>query len=77
MALRIYNTLSKKIEDFKPLNGKKVGFYLCGPTVNNLIHLGHARTYSTWDLIIRYLEFLGYNVPLYQTSLISPLMTRY
>jgi len=62
MALRIYNTLSKKIEDFKPLNGKKVGFYLCGPTVNNLIHLGHARTYSTWDLIIRYLEFLGYNV---------------
>jgi cysteinyl-tRNA synthetase len=64
MPLKIYNTLSKKIEEFKPLKGKKVGFYVCGPTVNNYTHIGHARTYITWDLISRYLLFLGYDLKL-------------
>lgn len=56
----IYNTLSAKKEEFKPISGKKVGFYICGPTVNNYIHIGHARSYIFWDLISRYLSFKGY-----------------
>ncbi|MFA5303179.1 MAG: cysteine--tRNA ligase [Candidatus Nanoarchaeia archaeon] len=64
MPLMIYNSLSKKIEEFKPLKGKKVGFYVCGPTVNNYTHIGHARTYITWDLVSRYLTFLDYEVKL-------------
>jgi cysteinyl-tRNA synthetase len=62
MPLMIYNTLSKKIEEFRPIKGKKVGFYFCGPTVNNYIHLGSAKSYIFWDFIIRYLSFLGYEV---------------
>ncbi|MDD4353235.1 MAG: cysteine--tRNA ligase [Candidatus Nanoarchaeia archaeon] len=64
MPLNIYNTLSKKVEEFKPINGKKIGFYMCGPTVNNYTHIGHARTYIIWDLVARYLSFLGYEVRL-------------
>ncbi|MDD2678534.1 MAG: cysteine--tRNA ligase [Candidatus Nanoarchaeia archaeon] len=60
MALMIYNTLNGKKEEFKPINGKKVGFYICGPTVNNHIHIGHARSYIFWDLISRYLSFQGF-----------------
>lgn len=62
MPLMIYNSLSKKIEEFKPLKGKKVGFYFCGPTVNNYIHLGSTKSYIFWDFLSRALEFLGYEV---------------
>lgn len=58
----IYNTLSRTKEVFKPLVEGKVGLYVCGPTVYSDSHLGHARPYITFDLLFRYLTFLGYKV---------------
>jgi len=60
--LFIYNTLSRKKEEFKPLVEGKVGLYVCGPTVYSDSHLGHARPFITFDLLFRYLNFLGYKV---------------
>jgi cysteinyl-tRNA synthetase len=60
--LKLYNTLFRKKEIFKPLRDKKVGFYLCGPTVYGPGHIGHARTYIAFDVIRRYLEHKGYKV---------------
>lgn len=60
--LFIYNTLSRKKELFKPLVEGKVGLYVCGPTVYSNSHLGHARPYVTFDLLYRYLTFLGNTV---------------
>ena len=50
--LRIYNTLSGKKETFKPLNGKRVNIFVCGPTVYNFAHIGNARTYIAFDIIV-------------------------
>jgi cysteinyl-tRNA synthetase len=58
----IYNTLSRSKEVFKPLVKGKVGLYVCGPTVYSDSHLGHARPNITFDLLFRYLTFLGYKV---------------
>ncbi len=58
----IYNTLTRKKEVFKPLVEGKVGLYVCGPTVYSDSHLGHARPNITFDLLFRYLKFLGYHV---------------
>ena len=58
----IHNTLSRKKEIFKPLIEGKVGLYVCGPTVYSDSHLGHARPFITFDLLFRYLTFLGYKV---------------
>jgi cysteinyl-tRNA synthetase len=58
----IYNTLSRKKEVFKPLIEGRVGLYVCGPTVYSDSHLGHARPFITFDLLFRYLTFLGYKV---------------
>ena len=60
--LKLYNTLSRKKEIFKPLRGKKVGFYSCGPTVYNYAHIGNLRTFVFNDLVKRSLSFLGYDV---------------
>jgi len=60
--LFIYNTLTRKKEEFKPLVEGKVGLYVCGPTVYSNSHLGHARPYITFDLLFRYLTFLGNKV---------------
>ena len=60
--LRIFNTLSNKIEDFTPIEENKVKMYVCGPTVYDNAHLGHARCYITWDVLYRYLKFRGYDV---------------
>ncbi len=60
--MRLYNTLTKKIEVFKPLKDKKVGLYTCGPTVYDYDHLGHAWNYTMADLLRRTLEYLGYKV---------------
>ena len=60
--LRIYNTLSGKKEVFKPLRGRKVGMYTCGVTVYDLCHIGHARSTVVFDVIFRYLRFLGYEI---------------
>jgi len=62
LPLKIYNTLSKNEEIFEPLNPPTVKMYVCGPTVYDLSHLGHARTYIAFDVVRRYLEFLGYSV---------------
>ncbi len=62
MVLRIFNTMSGKLEEFKPLRDKDVGMYVCGPTVYDWAHLGHARTYIAFDVIVRWLESKGYSV---------------
>ena len=61
-SLRIYNTLSRKKETFKPLHPPMAGLYVCGPTVYGSPHLGHARPAITFDLVYRYLLHLGYRV---------------
>lgn len=61
-AITIYNTLTRKKEDFKPLVEGKVGLYVCGPTVYSDSHLGHARPYITFDLLYRFLTYLGFKV---------------
>jgi len=60
--MKIYNTLSRKIEEFKPLEKGKVGIYICGPTVYDYSHIGHARTYVNSDVLIRTLCWLDYEV---------------
>jgi cysteinyl-tRNA synthetase len=62
MVLRVFNTMSGQMEEFKPLKAKQVGMYVCGPTVYDWAHLGHARTYIAFDVILRWLEFKGYSV---------------
>jgi len=62
MALRVYNTLTGKKEEFKPLNPPKVGIYACGVTVYDYCHIGHARAAVAFDVIVRYLRFSGYDV---------------
>ncbi len=60
--LRLYNTATRKVEEFKPINKNKVGMYVCGLTVYNDMHLGHARTYIAFDVIRRWFEYVGYEV---------------
>ncbi len=62
MVLRIYNTLSRKREVFKPIHGNRVNMFVCGPTTYDLSHLGHARTYISYDIIARYLRYKGYSL---------------
>lgn len=60
--LFLYNTLTRKKEEFKPINPPFVGLYVCGPTVYSDVHLGNCRTFVSFDLIYRYLLHLGYKV---------------
>ena len=60
--LILYNTLTRKKEEFKPINPPFVGLYVCGPTVYSDVHLGNCRTFISFDLIYRYLLHLGYKV---------------
>ena len=60
--LVIYNSLSRKKEKFEPLNPPFVGMYVCGPTVYSDVHLGNVRTFLSFDVIYRYLLYLGYKV---------------
>jgi cysteinyl-tRNA synthetase len=62
MALRLYNTLSGKIEDFHPLDGNRVRMYACGPTVYDYGHIGNFRTFTAVDLLYRFLRQSGYDV---------------
>ncbi|MCL5407460.1 MAG: cysteine--tRNA ligase [Patescibacteria group bacterium] len=64
--LKIYNTLNHKKEEFKPVKDKKVGIYVCGPTVYAPSHLGHARTWIFFDWLRRYLIYKGYKVKFVQ-----------
>lgn len=60
--IKIYNTLTKQKEEFKPIEPNKVRMYVCGPTVYNLIHIGNARPYIIFDTVRRYFENIGYEV---------------
>tara|TARA_X000000950_G_scaffold186558_1_gene225808 strand:- start:992 stop:2428 length:1437 start_codon:yes stop_codon:yes gene_type:complete len=60
--LYIYNSLTSSKEKFKPLRKNSVGMYVCGPTVYSNLHLGNCRTFISFDIIFRYLRYLGYNV---------------
>jgi cysteinyl-tRNA synthetase len=62
MAIKLYNTLTRKKEDFVPLEEGKVKMYVCGPTVYNYIHIGNARPAIVFDTVRRYLEYRGYDV---------------
>lgn len=58
MSLKIYNSLTRKKEEFKPISKEQIGMYVCGPTVYGPPHVGHARSYVNFDVVRRYLEFL-------------------
>jgi cysteinyl-tRNA synthetase len=58
----LYNSLTRSLEQFDPINAPNVGLYVCGPTVYGDPHLGHARAAITFDVVVRYLEFVGYKV---------------
>ncbi|MBS4216586.1 cysteine--tRNA ligase [Neobacillus rhizophilus] len=62
MAIQLYNTLTRKKENFVPLEEGKVKMYVCGPTVYNYIHIGNARPAIVFDTVRRYLEYRGYDV---------------
>ncbi|AOM42586.1 cysteine--tRNA ligase [Xenorhabdus hominickii] len=60
--LKIFNTLSRQKEEFKPIHEGKVGMYVCGITIYDLCHIGHGRTFVAFDIIARYLRYLGYDL---------------
>ena len=60
--LKIYNTLTRKREIFKPRSGRRVNLFVCGPTVYDWMHIGHAKTYIQFDVIVKYLKSGGYDV---------------
>jgi len=62
MALNLYNSLTRNKGEFKPLKKGRVGIYVCGPTVYGHAHLGHAKSYVSFDVLVRYLRYLGYSV---------------
>jgi cysteinyl-tRNA synthetase len=62
MTLRIYNVLTRKKEPFRPRDEGRVNMYVCGPTVYDSAHVGHAKTYVNFDVVVRYLRYVGYDV---------------
>lgn len=62
MGLKIYNSFTKQKEEFKSIIPDRVGMYVCGPTVYGPPHVGHARSYTNFDTVFRYLQYLGYKV---------------
>src|SRR5438874_2117928 len=58
MAFQVYNTLSRKKELFEPVQAGRVGIYVCGPTVYGPTHIGHAKSYVSFDVIVRYLRYV-------------------
>jgi cysteinyl-tRNA synthetase len=62
MGIKVFNTLTEKKEEFVPLEGKTVRMYVCGPTVYDHAHIGHARSAVVFDVIRRWLEYRGYKV---------------
>ena len=60
--MKVFNTLSKRKEEFVPLEEGKVKMYVCGPTVYNFIHIGNARPMIVFDTVRRYFEYKGYDV---------------
>ncbi len=62
MALTLFNTLTRKKEELKPTNGKKINLFVCGITPYDYAHIGHAKTYVQFDVIVKYLRYQGYDV---------------
>jgi cysteinyl-tRNA synthetase len=62
MTLKIYNVLSRQKEVFEPLYPGKVNMYVCGPTVQDYAHIGHGKTYISFDVVVRFLRYIGYDV---------------
>jgi len=62
MGLKLYNSLTRNKDEFEPLEKGRVGIYVCGPTVYGHAHLGHAKSYVSFDVLVRYLRYLGYSV---------------
>jgi len=62
MTIKFFSTMTRKREVFKPLENKEVKMFVCGVTVYDYLHLGHARTYAFYDTLVRFLRFLGYKV---------------
>ncbi len=60
--LKIYNTLSRQKEEFKPIHAGEIGMYVCGITVYDLCHIGHGRTFVAFDVVARYLRYVGYTL---------------
>ncbi|GGP51432.1 cysteine--tRNA ligase [Shewanella algicola] len=60
--LKIYNSISREKQEFKPINPGKIGMYVCGVTIYDLCHIGHGRTFVSFDMIVRYLRYSGYEV---------------
>ena len=60
--LKLHNTLSGSLEEFQPIEPGKVRMFVCGPTVYDHDHIGHAKTYTQFDMVARVLEYLGYDV---------------
>ena len=60
--IKLHNSYTNQTEEFKPIEDNKVKMYVCGPTVYDYAHLGHARCYITWDVLYRYLKFRGFDV---------------
>src|SRR5437867_9740778 len=61
MALKIYNTLTREKEPFEPLVAGRVNMYVCGPTVYDSPHIGHAKSAVSFDIVVRYLRYLGHD----------------
>lgn len=62
MTIKLYNSLTRQKEEFKPIEEGKVKMYVCGPTVYNYIHIGNARPAIVFDTVRRFLEYVGYDV---------------
>ncbi len=78
MTIRLYNTLTQRLEDFEPLVPGKVGLYVCGLTTYDLAHAGHARTYTSFDVLVRHLRARGFDVTLVRnvTDVDDKILTR-
>jgi len=74
--LRIQNSLTREKEIFNSITPGHVGMYVCGPTVSGETHLGHARPYVTFDVVFRYLNFLGYKVRYVRTLQMPAILKR-
>jgi len=62
VAIKLYNTLSRSIEEFQPINPGEIRMFVCGPTVYDFSHLGHAKTYTQFDFIARYFRYAGFKL---------------
>ena len=71
MEMKLYNTLSKKVEEFIPYDDNMVTMYTCGPTVYYYAHIGNLRTYISEDILEKGLKYLGYNVKRCMNIMIS------